>query len=134
MAQMVDENHFKKLEHDWERALLAKDLAELDRILASDFVLVGIRSTGTQLITREVWLDTLLHKMRIEAFSASATRVRVYKDSAVVSMEGAWTLTLNGREIDENFLLTDVWVQQGDQWKVVLRHSSPFPKNAPAPK
>jgi len=117
----------REAEKDWNEAILRQDSAAALRHLAQDYVLVGIRSTGANMADRDAWLNTLT-AMRIHSYHADVVRVRVHGDSAVVSMKGDWHLELHGREINENFLVTDVWSRTEDGWRVVLRHSSPYPK------
>ena len=117
----------RHLEESWSVAFRTSDYAYLDRILAPEFTLVGIRSTGVSTVTRADWLATT-RVMIFRAFDARVLSVEVFGDAAVVTMDGSWTIDWNDRHIDERFLLTDVWVARNAKWQVVRRHSSPYPK------
>ena len=116
-------------EQAWRQALLDKDVAVLERLLHPDFQLVGIRSTGVAAFPRRTWFETL-QRMTIAALDVTVTDLTALDGVAVATVEGSWTLDMDGRPIDERFLLTDVWVRTGDAWQVVRRHSSPYPRAA----
>ena len=126
LAQSPDEALLRKAEKDWNAVIGAKDAATAVKFMADDYVLVGVRSTGSSTVDRETWLQSLV-AMRVFSYQTEVTRLRVYGDSAVVSVKGSWHISFNGQEIDENFFVTDVWSKLADGWKVVLRHSSPYP-------
>jgi ketosteroid isomerase-like protein len=126
-SQTSDEGLVKQAETDWNEAIRKQDARAVRQFMADDYVLVGVRSTGSNTVERDAWLQSLA-AMRIVSYQAEVTRVRVYGDSAVVSVKGGWHISFSGREIDENFFLTDVWSRQPQGWKVVLRHSSPYPR------
>src|SRR5258708_4250849 len=126
LAQSPDEALLRKAEKDWNAAIGAKDADKAVKFMADDYVLVGVRSTGSSTVDRETWLQSLV-AMRVFSYQTEVTRLRVYGDSAVVSVKGSWHISFNGQEVDENFFLTDVWSKRADGWKVVLRHSSPYP-------
>lgn len=127
MAQTNDESTLKHAEASWNEAIRKQDVDTARRFLADDYVLVGVRSTGSNTVERDLWLKSLA-AMRIHSYDFEVTRTRVYADSAVVSVKGSWHIIFNGQEINENFFLTDVWVKRPEGWKVVLRHSSPYPR------
>ena len=127
MAQTPDEGLLRQAEREWNQAIMRQDAAVAKRFLADDYVLVGVRSTGSSTVEQNAWLEGLA-AMRVYSYHSEVTRVRVYGDSAVVSVKGSWHVQFRGQEIDENFFITDVWTKTPAGWKVVLRHSSPYPK------
>ena len=125
-AATAEESLLKQAEKEWNEAIGKKDVAAARKYMADDFVLVGVRSTGSNTVELATWLEGLA-AMRIDSYHSEPTRVKVYGDSAVVSVKGDWHILFQGREINENFFLTDVWTKRADGWKIVLRHSSPYP-------
>lgn len=116
-------------EQAWVEALLAGDIAKLETLLSPCFLLVGVRSTGTEPIGRDVWFATL-GAMRFHAMALKGVEVSLFGDCALASVYGEWTVDFHGRRIDERFLLTDVWMREAVGWRAVRRHSSPYPKTA----
>ena len=126
-AQTPDEGLIKQAEAAWNDAIRKQDVKAARQFMADDYVLVGVRSTGSNAMELDAWLEGLA-SMRVISYQSEVTRVRVYGDSAVVSVKGGWHISFGGRDIDENFFLTDVWIRKPQGWKVVLRHSSPYPR------
>jgi ketosteroid isomerase-like protein len=127
IAQSSDEALLRQAEKDWNQAIAEKDGVAAVKFMADDYVLVGVRSTGSSTVEREAWVQSLV-AMRVFSYQTEVARVRVYGDSAVVSVKGSWHISFRSQEIDENCLVTDVWSKRADGWKVVLRHSSPYPR------
>ena len=113
------------LEQRFADAILAKDLDTLKVILAPEFRLVGVRSTGTSDMPREAWFAGL-GRMTFSHFEPTVSSVEVFGDMALATVEGSWTLQFDGRQIAENFYVTDVWVRRDGDWRIVRRHSSPY--------
>jgi ketosteroid isomerase-like protein len=126
---MAVREEIDQAEQEWRGAVLAKDEPVLQRLLHPDFQLVGIRSTGASAFTRTVWFEAL-GRMAISAFEVEVADVTALDGVAIATVTGSWTLEMDGRPIDERFLLTDVWVRTAAGWQVVRRHSSPYPKAA----
>lgn len=118
-----------KLERSWRDALFAKDEAALRSLIHPQFKLVGIRSTGTVAVGLEDWLGAL-QKMDIANLEVRVLDSLQVEDTIVASVDAQWKVRFMGQLIDERVLLTDVWVRQGEDWKVVRRHSSPVPPGA----
>ena len=49
----------------------------------------------------------------------------VRDDVMIGTVNAKWRLRYLGREIEDCVLLTDIWVRDGDRWRVIRRHSSP---------
>ena len=47
------------LEREWRDALCRKDMDRLHSLVHKDFVLIGTRSTGPFMMTRDDWLDAI---------------------------------------------------------------------------
>ncbi len=131
-ATMTDTSHMtgeaaaiSSLEARWTAALIAKDQAALADLLAPEFQLVGIRSTGVTAIHRAEWLATA-GSIIFHDFTTQTTSVQVFGDTALATVEGRWDIVFRGHPIKENFYVTDVWVRRDGAWRVVRRHSSPY--------
>jgi ketosteroid isomerase-like protein len=128
LAQTSDEASLRQAEKDWNAAISKQDMAAVTKFMADDYVLVNVLERGPIITERAEWLWSLA-AMRIISSQTEVTRVRVYGDSAVVSVKGSWHVVFrDGEEIDRNYFVTDVWTKHPDGWKVVLRHSGRYPK------
>ena len=119
------------LEARWTAALIAKDQAALADLLAPEFQLVGIRSTGVTAVPRAQWLATA-GSITFHEFTTETTSVQVFGDTALATVEGRWDIVFGGHPIKERFYVTDIWVRRDGAWRVVRRHSSPYQSGIPA--
>jgi ketosteroid isomerase-like protein len=115
----------REAEDRWLKALLARDTAAADDILHPDYrLIIGIEGQPLRVMPRRQWL-ALLPDYRITGHSITDRRVSLYGDTAVVVMLWSQTATAPGdRDISGNFLLTDIWQNTPDGWRVIERHSS----------
>jgi ketosteroid isomerase-like protein len=118
-------------EERWLKAVLARDPVAADAILHPDYrLIVGIEGQPLRVIPRQEWL-AWLPNYRITEHAITDRRVTVYGDTAVVVMLWSQTATAPGdRDISGNFLLTDIWQNTPDGWRVIERHSSRQEKGA----
>jgi ketosteroid isomerase-like protein len=122
----------RDLEAQWRDALIAKDEAVLRRLIHPQFKLVGIRSTGSVAVSLEQWIEAL-QRMDIASLEVRVTDCVHLENVLVATVDAQWKVRYLGQLIDERVLLTDVWVREGDSWKVVRRHSSPVPPGVQIP-
>ena len=114
------------LEREWRDALIAKDEAVLRRLIHPKYKLVGIRSTGSVAVDLDQWIEAL-KRMDIAALEVRVTDCVALENTLVATVDAQWRVRYLGQLIDERVLLTDVWVREDGQWRVVRRHSSPVP-------
>ena len=129
---MSDTQEIEGLEIDFSKAIVEKDMARLEALLAPEYRLVGVRSTGTSDMPRDAWFAGL-GRMVFSRFEPTVSSVEVFGDTALATVEGSWALEFDGRQIDESFYVTDVWVRRDGQWRIVRRHSSPYQPADPSP-
>lgn len=116
----------RSLECQWRDALCAKDMERLKSLIHPDFILIGTRSTGPFVLNREEWLEAI-QKRELVAIDLDIRDAVVLDEVMVGTIEARWRVKYLGGEIEDCVLLTDVWVHDEGQWRVVRRHSSPAP-------
>jgi len=114
------------LEREWRDALCAKDVDRLRTLIHPRFVLIGTRSTGPFILTRDEWLDAI-QKRELISIDLDIRDAVIFDQVMVGTIEAKWRVKYLGGEIEDCVLLTDVWVKDDEGWKVVRRHSSPAP-------
>ena len=125
---MADENCrlIDGLERQWRDALCGRDLKRLATLVHKDFVLIGTRSTGPFMMHRDDWLDAI-QRREVDSIDLDVRDANVFDDMMIGTVHARWRLKYLGRTIEDCVLLTDVWVKEGDDWKVIRRHSTPAP-------
>lgn len=117
------------LEREWRDALCKKDMDRLHSLVHKDFVLIGTRSTGPFMMTREDWLDAI-QRREVDAIDVEVQDATAAKDVIIGTVHARWRLKYLGRIIEDCVVLTDVWVKDDGRWQAIRRHSTPAPPGA----
>ena len=117
------------LEREWRDALCKKDMDRLHSLVHKDFVLIGTRSTGPFMMTREDWLDAI-QRREVDAIDVEVQDATAAKDVMIGTVHARWRLKYLGRIIEDCVVLTDVWVKDEGHWQAIRRHSTPAPPGA----
>jgi hypothetical protein len=112
-------------EDRWLQAVLARDANVAEAILHPGFrLIIGIEGHPLRIMPRTQWI-AVLPDYRITDCSVTDRQVSVYGDIAVVILLWSQTATVPGdRDISGHFLITDIWQNTPDGWRVIERHSS----------
>lgn len=122
----ADPNIIRGLECQWRDALMAKDFDRLKDLVHPSFKLIGTRSTGPFMLSRDEWLDAI-QRREVIAIEFDIHDCAEFGNVMVGTVESRWKVKYLGGEIEDCVLLTDVWVNEDGRWQVVRRHSTPAP-------
>lgn len=128
------EQEIMELEKQWNAAIQSQDVARTGQFLAdSYFLAVAVEGRPLQTVPRERWLENLKF-YKIHSHSIDDIQVHVYGDTAVALMLYTQKATVGRIPMDRSaqFLITDIWVELKDGWRVAERHSS-RPEQPPVP-
>ena len=114
------------LEREWRDALCRKDMERLHALVHKDFVLIGTRSSGPFMMTRDDWLDAI-QRREVDAIEIQVRDATTVGDVMIGTVHARWRLKYLGRVIEDCVLLTDVWVKDDGRWQAIRRHSTPAP-------
>jgi len=115
------ETDISLLEQSWMDALVAKDRATCEHILADDFLLTSARGT---LMSKSEWIAGAMGPFVCSAFHWEQIQVRAFGDVAIVHGRSRQHASVAGQDWSGVFLVTDVWVRRNGQWQVVSRHGT----------
>src|SRR6478672_5298933 len=85
------------LEREWRDALCRKDMAKLRSLVHPDFVLIGTRSSGPFMMTREEWLDAI-QRREVVAIEIEVRDATALDQVMVGTVQAKWRLKYLGRE------------------------------------
>ncbi len=123
-AELPLEATISNLERKWAAAFARKDMAALQDMMADRYALViAVEGLPLQVVGRDAWLEALDH-YEIEEASVQHIHVRIYDCVAVAVMLWRQKASLDGADRSAVLMLTDIWVNVGDEWKLAERHSS----------
>lgn len=116
------------LERHWDDAIVRKDVAALDALLAPDFVFIdpdGSITTRAQLLA-----SVGSPRLTIEPFETRDVTVRLYGGTAILTgwfeQHGSW----DGAAFRVRQRYTDVYVRRGTGWMAASAHASALPDSA----
>jgi ketosteroid isomerase-like protein len=124
----------RALETTWDDAVVRKDRASLERIVADDFVSIG---SGGALSDKQRMIAAVLDpELKIEPFETRDVVVRVYGDVAILTGWFAQRGSYHGNAYETASRYTDVYVRRNGTWRAVSAQSTrmppPTPGDAPA--
>ena len=121
-APADDRSDILAVERAWDTAVVKRDVAALDRILADDFLLVWIN--GQISGKRDMLQAVAARKAEIHPFETEDVNVRIYGDTAVVTGRFTQTAHLGERSETNQFRYTDVYHRTRRGWQAISAHAS----------
>ena len=107
----------------WSEAIVSDDADRIAAFMADDWVIVS----WSGVTAREDFLSYVrsgvLGHSRMEG--VGERRVRVYGDTAVLTVRVLSTAQYGGEDIDADEWTTDVFVRRDGDWRCVLTHITP---------
>jgi ketosteroid isomerase-like protein len=119
-----------QLEDAWTAALMDGDVDRVRSFMTDDFTITTAGWLDVP-ADRETWLSHAFERFRLESFEYDDVRVRRYGDVFVAQLRcrqrgsdlvagAAWAMV---------FRYTDVWVRDGDAWRIAVRQATGRPWN-----
>jgi ketosteroid isomerase-like protein len=113
-----DRSDLLALERRWDEAIVRKDAAALETILADDFLLIG--PGGAETGKRELIAGVAdPDGVRFDPFETEGVRVRVYGDAAIMTGHFTQTAHLGERSETVSMAYTDVYHRTPAGWRAV---------------
>jgi len=123
------EQQIARLEKDCNDAYAANNLPKYFSYYADDAVLIFINERTTVPAYRKMWTEEIKTKpLESVKLADMVIRVMPAADTAIASYQiEIRTHQPGGKMTDEKFFETDVWVHEGDAWKLGHVHFSAIP-------
>ena len=118
-----------RLERQWGEAFVKRDFAFIEQIVAPKYRLVVAQPDGSiAIIRRDQWMKNS-RDWTHQAFAIQVVDVNRVGDTAIVSAQGLWTVTMRPGTAPQpiRFVATDTWVRRHGHWQVVHRYSHRLP-------
>ena len=105
-------------------AMVARDLAALDRLWADDYVMTHTGKVSTKVLTKAQRIETFKKLKKspptFESAAADDVDVRLYDNFAVVTSRLTWKK--GGGQIIQH-RLTTVWLKRKGRWQMIAGHA-----------
>jgi ketosteroid isomerase-like protein len=119
------EQELQVLEQAWADAVKHRDIARIDQIQAEEYVFTD---PAGQLWTKVRALDTVKSgSLTIDSFELSDVKVRLYDNTAVVTLRVVWNGQFNGVDISGPQRMTDMFVKRDGRWQCVASQTTRIP-------
>ncbi len=113
-----------QLEHDWVKAIVDKDAAALERLLANDF---NGTSPSAHTYTKTVAIsDVVDAKFAADKMELDEVAVNDYGDMAVAFTSQQETSRYDGSDTSGHYHYTNVWQRRDGRWQVVASHGTRY--------
>lgn len=121
-AQHTPHHQIEGLELQWKNAMLSNSIADMDHLLASDYI--AITPTGTIETKAQVLAAHKSADVHIDQIEIKDTKIRFYGETAVVTSRARLTGSSSGRDISGRYSYTRVYNHRDGQWKIVSFEAS----------
>jgi hypothetical protein len=105
-------------------ALKVRDADSLGEIISADFSYASPRFPA--LMNRAQYLEHVVKDLKLSTVEFDQTTIRMVGRTAILNSQLKLTGTVKGADWSGNYLVTDVWINQGGTWRVFSRHESPI--------
>jgi len=112
-----EEQHIAKLFEDGDRALIAADPCELERIYADDYLQYD--ESGSILTKQDLIRRLASGVIRFVSMKSTGRRVRLFGDFAIVHGSEEDEVQQDGRRFSVRYLYMDVVVKREGRWQIV---------------
>ncbi|MDQ6759666.1 MAG: nuclear transport factor 2 family protein [Acidobacteriota bacterium] len=122
---MTKETDLIEVDRQFDEALVKADGQALDRLLASDFVLIDLM--GNQIPKAELIAAIESRNLQMETLDPSEVAVRLYGDTAVVT----GTTDMRARQGEASFAgrsrFTHVYIKHQEEWRMAAAQGTIIP-------
>lgn len=118
----ADVKELSRLEKVWNEAHVRGDADALDRLWAEDLT-VTVPNMAVMNKQNAIAIAKS-GRIKFKRYETSEIGIRVYSDAAIVTGLLERTRSLNGRDIDDRWRFTKVYIRRAGKWQVVAWHAS----------
>jgi len=116
------ERDVAKTNEEFDRAIVSRDAAEYERILADDFIFTSFDGTLTDKAKELAKVKS--GDLKFELGKSDDVRIKIYGKTAIVTGRFTAKGTSKGREFTFSERYTAVFVKRNGRWQMVAEHSS----------
>jgi ketosteroid isomerase-like protein len=109
----------------WDKAIVRKDRAAIEANMAEDFRQID---SGGNVETKASFIaDLMAPGLEIDPYTVEDFDVRIYGDVALLCGRTKMTGRYEGKPFNTHYRYIDIYVRNGDEWKIVSVQTSKIP-------
>jgi hypothetical protein len=112
----------RSLQDEFDQAELHADTETLQRLLTDDFLSIGPKGF---VLDKQEWIERHVH-FTYDTLDISDMDIRVYDNTAIVRNILTNTASYNDEHVELTLRVGQVWVQQGNEWRLAAIQFSPL--------
>jgi uncharacterized protein (TIGR02246 family) len=114
-----------QIEQELTDALARYDVKVIDALWADDLVFIGPAGRPASKQQRLAGISAAPASAAIVvSVTNDEVKVRIFGETAVVTLLSTWTTKANDRESRDPYMTTHVWVREQGRWRLTLAHVS----------
>jgi len=123
MTEQELKTYFQKIEDNFNKAVVSNDVEEIKKCISEDWVLVDAQGG---IIPREKFFYVVAEGLLSHtSMTKELLRVKVYDNVAVITGRGKNTAIWQGKSIQADEWVTDIYKKEGNRWICVMTHLTP---------
>ena len=122
-GQLEIEQYLRQTNDEWVKALVRRDTATLDRIMADDFVFLYPMEGDDK---RQFMDDVLCGDLNVQQISRANATVRIWGDTAVLSALDSVQWFYQGRDFSGKYKVVHIYANRNDEWHLVALQACPI--------
>jgi uncharacterized protein (TIGR02246 family) len=119
-----DTQELIRLEQQMIEALVRNDADAVAGLWGDDLLFVGTDGKASTKAQRLKGMASSASGGAVTAASNDDVKVRIYGQSAVVTLLSTWKVQVNSREFNDCYMTTHVWAKRHRRWLLVSAHVS----------
>src|SRR5213083_2547104 len=121
-AALEPEQHVRQLNDEWVKAMVRRDSATLDRIMADDFFFTYPLEGDDK---AQFIADVTSGDLKIEHIQREPLSVRVFGKTAVLTARDSATWLCHGRELTGQYKIISVFADRDGRWQLCAVQACP---------
>lgn len=117
------EQQLREMNDEWVKALVRRDAATLDRIMAHDFVFAYPMEGGDK---AQFISDVTSQNIRVEYLNRENVAVYIWGSTAALTAKDSARWFYNGREFSGQYKIVHVYAERDERWQLVLVQACPI--------
>jgi hypothetical protein len=115
------ENDLSRLENDWMHAMMQRDRARLDQLVAPQFTLSGMKYIDSAVVSRGMWIQNTMQDLKVDSIHFLKMKATTIKEVGIVRARFYWSGTYDDDHFADSASLVDTWIRNESGWQVVSR-------------
>ncbi len=117
------EQQLRQMNDEWVKALVRKDAATLDRIMADDFVFAYPMEGDDKVQFID---DVVSGDLNVQELARANVTVRIWGHTAVLTAMDSARWFYQGRDFSGQYKIVHVYAQRDEQWQLVAVQACPI--------